>query len=76
MKKTVSYDLSKTEQKAFREFMEGKLSCRDAARYMKISHQQVINLTSAVVRQWIQDGVLKFTGNADVAYTKAFKKSL
>lgn len=47
-------NLSKLEEVQILKYLAGDISSREAGKNMGISHQQVINLTAQICRQWFQ----------------------
>ena len=49
-------ELNERTLQVIRDYLEGDLSSRGAARELNISHQAVINLIASVFKEWYLDG--------------------
>lgn len=57
------YKLTGNEQASILNFLSGKITSREAGKAINLSHQQIINLTTSLVRSWVKQGKLNL--NAD-----------
>jgi len=57
-KRFTEFTLKPQEQAAILTFLEGKISSRKLGTLLGCSHQQAINLTSSICRDWYQKGLL------------------
>lgn len=53
------YIITPKEEKIFLSFLKGELSTREAGKALNLSHQQVINASTSLCRQWYTEGRLK-----------------
>lgn len=60
---TKVYKLNVKEEAVFTDFLLGKLTTREAGKKLGITHQQVINASVSVAKQWVAEGKLKFIKN-------------
>lgn len=61
MKPTLHYNLSNSNIEDILSFLEGRITSRGLGSKLNISHQQAINMTTRVVREWVQQGWLRPT---------------
>lgn len=54
------YVLTKDDEKNVLRFLNGELTCREFGKLIGVSHQQAINLVSAICRQWYRQKKLIF----------------
>lgn len=57
----IQYKLLPQEERIFRDFLNQKITSREAGKLLDKSHQQIINNSTALVRQWLEEGKIKWS---------------